>query len=255
VIVLWVLLGLVGFILLLLCLPVYVVASYKEKLELSVRVLFVGVPLVPKKEKKPQPEWVEGVKNTAAKAGKGIKRAAKNTAAFLEDKLGISLKKKKKEKKPQTAEKAEEKQEKKGALGAMLEDRGFSGLAELIMTVAGLAYKRAGGILRGVTIDRLELDINIGGEDAAQTAVSYGRWCALLFPAITVILGAVRRCRFRNVRISPDFCSEESHGEMYVRLHAYPLLVAHHALRFVLSLLWSEIKRNIEESKPEAQPQ
>ena len=92
-----------------------------------------------------------------------------------------------------------------------------------------LAYLRAvikegghavGKILHAARVDKLKLDMVIGGEDAAETAVHYGEVCSVLYPALTAFyrLVPVRR---RAIRVEPNFLAEESDVRFDVRFHIW----------------------------------
>jgi Protein of unknown function (DUF2953). len=62
---------------------------------------------------------------------------------------------------------------------------------------------------RTIRIDNLTIDLTVGADDAAQTAVTYGEACALLYPAVTVLEGLVRIKR-RKILINADFNRNQS---------------------------------------------
>ena len=55
-----------------------------------------------------------------------------------------------------------------------------------------------------LVIGRLFLSVQVAGEDAAETAVTYGRVCALAYPAVNTLV-QVARCKSYEVHIFPDF--------------------------------------------------
>ena len=51
------------------------------------------------------------------------------------------------------------------------------------------------------------IDIKVAGDDAGDSAVKYGRVCAVLFPALKLITDVVRVDRY-EVNVNPDFSDE-----------------------------------------------
>lgn len=86
----------------------------------------------------------------------------------------------------------------------LLKEKGLSGLIEIIKKIAELAVGVLKDLFKHIIIKKLLLSIKIAGKDAADTAIKYGECCSAVYPAISVITGAVN---FKNygVDISPDF--------------------------------------------------
>lgn len=66
----------------------------------------------------------------------------------------------------------------------------------------------AGDLLKIVRVDRLELNVVVAEEDAAQTAIVYGEACALIYPA-TAFLAGLKGSGQQHVSVRPDFTAEE----------------------------------------------
>ena len=60
--------------------------------------------------------------------------------------------------------------------------------------------------------EKFILHASVGGEDAMSIAMDYGTINALLYPVLGAFsaAGKLKRC---DVQITPDFTSEETHGE------------------------------------------
>ena len=91
---------------------------------------------------------------------------------------------KKKQKKKSSSKKEELKQ--------LFREDGLEGTLRLFGRLAVLAGKTAGRLLRAVTVDKLELELLVAAEDAADTAVRYGQVCGVLYPALAAISGPVK---------------------------------------------------------------
>lgn len=249
-IVLYIIGGILLLIFLLLCIPVHLIFEYSGQTSLSVRYLFIRTPIGEKKGERPAGKFrlfLRKILNAFRRIRSWI---AKQFDRLLGDRVKNRKRKAKTQRKKEVAG-----EEKKSAISQLIGQRGVSGVAELFTSIASLSVGRLRRIFRGAVIDELTLDMTICGEDAAQTAISYGRWSAVLFPAVSIFLSAVKKCKFHFVRLQPDFSSEEQRIIMHIRLHFFPLLVLHHALLLLLSIIWSEAKKSIMTAMKEAREQ
>ena len=88
--------------------------------------------------------------------------------------------------------------------------------------------------------DRLALHAAIAGEDAADTAIKYGRICAGAFPALSFLLSQTRGYdpaspRTKDIEIVPDYAGEGITIYFVGEFTLYPI-------RMVGNLLWAVIK-------------
>lgn len=136
-------------------LNIKLIASYKEKLSLVIKILFIKIDLSPKEEKKKKPE----------KKPKKKKEKKKK-----EDKKTDSKKSEKKEKK------------KKNPFKILWEKQGISGFVELLKDVLKMVKGVLKRFFRRLVIQNFELKISFAGEDASDTATGYGALCATVYP-------------------------------------------------------------------------
>ena len=131
-------------------------------------------------------------------------------------------------------------EKKQSFFGALKEQRGFFGALQFFAD----AGKRLGGavakIYRGIRIDRLVLHASVSGEDAADTAILYGRICAGAFPALSFLLGSTRGYdptspRTRDIEIVPDYAGEGIRIYFIGKFTVFPILM-------VGNLLWAVIR-------------
>lgn len=124
---------------------------------------------------------------------------------FIKHRVFPPQEQKKKRQKPLPPEKKEEEPEDKaGKLKELLKGKGLSGLLSLLGAFAKLAASSAQKLFSHLVIGRLFLSVQVAGEDAAETAVTYGRVCALAYPAVNTLV-QVARCKSYEVHIFPDF--------------------------------------------------
>ena len=207
--VLYVLLGVLAFLLLLLLLPIGV--SLRFDGELTVRVRYAGIPILryssadEKQPKKPSKQAVSPRKQ--AKAAKKQRAAKpKEKAALLPD------------------------------LAQMLKEDGVGAVAGYLAELAKLAKTAAGRLLAAILIDRLELLLEVGGEEAADIALTYGKLCGVVYPAQTV-LETLLRVRRRQVQVRPNFLRESSQARVRLHAHMLPLRLLWVALRTLTAFL------------------
>ncbi|MFR1475172.1 MAG: DUF2953 domain-containing protein [Hydrogeniiclostridium mannosilyticum] len=67
-----------------------------------------------------------------------------------------------------------------------------------------LAASSAKKLFSHLIIGRFFLSVRVAGEDAAETAVTYGRVCAAAYPAVSILVQAAR-CKRYEAHIFPDF--------------------------------------------------
>ena len=189
---LYIILGILLLIFLISLIRVRVFALYSQDLTLTLKILFFKIKILPQPEEKKEKE-------------KKPKKEKKEK------------KKKKEEEKP---EKDKKEEKKKPSLIAELKDKhGVTGLIELFRSAANIATGMLKGIISHVVFEKLDVGIMLSGEDAASVALTYGKVCSALYPAIN-ILAAATVCRDYNISIEPVFDPEKP-TEVYADVHVY----------------------------------
>ena len=169
---LYILLGIVLFVVLVMFIPITLRASYKEGFWCAVYIGFVKLQLVPAKPKKEKKK----------------KKAKKQTSKTEQPK-------KKEEKKP-----------------SLVKKYGIEWLLNLIKKVAELAVSALQDFFSHILVKKLSLSISVAGDDAADTAIKYGKYCAIVYPAVGTIVRVVK-CKSYGVDINPNF-SEKTETEI-----------------------------------------
>lgn len=174
--------------LLLLC-PLKLSLWYGEDLTLKIGYGPIRIPILPKKERPEQPEKI------------------------------------KKEKKPKKEPPSEEKEP--NFFQRLKEQHGLSGLLHLATEVTKLAASTMKKLFSHVVVYHLRGDIRLSAGDAADTAILYGRVCAVLQPCMAVLLPLVPKKKRKDVtmQVSPDFVSEDSHISVYAQVGIKPLFL------------------------------
>lgn len=121
----------------------------------------------------------------------------------------IAPQKEKKEKKAKKEEpKTEEKTDTKAKIKGIIEQKGLSGFLNMIKEMAAIATGAAKKLFVHLIISSISADIDVATEDAAQTALNYGYACAVVYPAMAVLVGN-SNCKKYDIKVTPNFDKKE----------------------------------------------
>ena len=165
---LYILGGLLLLILLILIVPVRLRVTYDQTLTAKLRVLFL-IPYTLYDERGPEKPKKEKAK--ADKPAKAKKKKEKKSASHLFKERAAELK-----------------------------TRGAAGLLDWLRDIARLVLGATKRLLRAITVRRLDLRMCVVGEDAADTALTCGRFCAAAYPLLGTLMCAIK------TRRSPRTC-------------------------------------------------
>lgn len=176
----WIIVGAIFVVILLLSLGrITVIFDYKDDLILTVKYLFITIMKIP--ADKPKKE----------KKPKKAKKSSKKTTE------------------PENPEKTEEKPKKKPALADILE------VAKLAVNSVGKPLKK---IIKRTIIAHLSLNISVGGEDAAKTAISFGATNFAVGSALGWLDTFFTLKKPDDINITADFASEETKIDCYCEI-------------------------------------
>lgn len=197
--------SIVLFLLLLLLIPVKVTATMEEELRLKLGYAFLRINILPAKEKPEDPE-----KEREKKRKKLLKKEAK---------------KKKKQKEKEDKKKGIE--PKPSFLKKLREQNGLSGLLRLAGGLVKIATTTLRHLFSHIVVYHLHLNLNIGTESAADTAVLHGKVCAFLDSCAAALMPIIPKKKRRDIkwRILPDFTSESTKIYLFAQAGIRPLFV------------------------------
>ena len=212
---LYIILGILLLLFLITFLNVWVFASYNEELRLFIKIAFIKLQLVPPKPKKE--------------------------------------KKKPKKGKKKEPEKEKPEKEKSFSIKDYVKEKGISGILNIVKRVADLAVGALKDLLGKITVTKLSIRIRVAGEDAADSAVKYGRVCSALYPALRVIAEVVTIEDY-NIDIEPDFSDKPKNsakGEAVAKIRIISILkvVFKRGLQTLRLLLKAKPKHKISEKE------
>lgn len=122
------------------------------------------------------------------------------------------------EKQKQKEEEKAKQHAEKHQLRELFQKKGLSGFLEIFSEAAKLAGTTAQRIFRHLVFRRFWLRIAVGGEDAAETALDYGRVCGVVGTAAGMMFQYVK---YRNYHIAivPDFQLQKSLVTFELKAH------------------------------------
>lgn len=150
----------------------------------------------------------------------------------------------KKRKKPAEAAPAEEPGEKPPSkFQELLKKEGVSGLIRLLQELADIANGVLKRLFAHLTVDEFNLELRISGSDAGKTALEYAAACGAVYPAVSILLRAVRY-RDYSVRVLPEFHGKGG-AEFTVQAHASPFFLCVLAGYLALRLYKSDFRKKM----------
>lgn len=145
--------------------------------------------------------------------------------------LGIKIyEPKEKEEKPKQKGKTQNnaiKEKPKTLLLKLKEKHGFSGAVREIFGFLKDVFTHIKAFLKHIKIEKLKLFINVASDDAAKTAIDYGRVCAVTYPFLSA-LDSMANIEYKKIDIKSDFEATESEFSFgfNVKLRIFYLLIA-----------------------------
>lgn len=152
-----IILGIIAFIFLLLICPLSFSAVYDGEFELKIKYLFLSFRIFPPKEKK--------------------------------------FKKEKRQKKKSEKAKEPKEEKKKNPILDFVKQKGIGGLIEMLKTFAKIIAETVSSVTKHLVISKLDVNVLVVGDDAADTAMKYGYVCSAVYPLISIIDSNVKKCK------------------------------------------------------------
>lgn len=236
-IILYILLALLILIVLALAVPTRLYVRYNGEIFLQLRYLFLKITIPITEEQKAAKEK----KKKRSKASQ--KRAAKKEAKIAEKQAAQEA-----EKKQKTDKKGGKKKKKPNPVVKWLKSLYNKGGVEAIITAFKRIASLVGGVLKPVfktfKLRNLNIDITSAADNAADAAINYGRLCAGVYPALSLILSVVRYNKY-TVNIRPDFDKKEFEADISTEISVIPWAAVCGALCSLVRFVGFKIKGEI----------
>lgn len=217
--------GILALLLLLFWLPIQCKACFEEELFLRVRYAFVSIRVLPAKEKEEKPKPEKKAKKKKPQKEQNGKKEEKPPA----------------EQEPGVREKLKE----------IIRYQGVSGFLSLLGDLAKIAAGTLKKLAAKIVVKQFDLLLVVGGEDAAETAVTYGKVCGVVYPAVGTILSACK-CRRYGVTVCPDFDASESRVKFSITAQIRPMYLLGYAVAALFQLVKRLLQANRELNRAHA---
>ncbi len=86
---------------------------------------------------------------------------------------------------------------------------GFEGAVRLLLSFAKQCLTHIKKLLRHIKIKRITVDLSVAGNDAADTAIKFGRISAAFYPVLS-FLDSFKNIRFKKINLKSDFSGQKS---------------------------------------------
>lgn len=209
---LYIILGIIIFFVLVFSVKISVELIHEKDFSVTLKILFLKIPLVPAKEKKK-----------------------------------TKKEKKPKQEKPKEEKPKEEKPKEKGPkkenfVTKFYNNQGFDGTMMFLQDVLGVLNTFMGDIFRrSFVIERLFLTMRVSKGDAAETAIAYGKTCTAVFPAVAHIC-ATMKVRKYDIDISPDYLANKSTSAIHTRISVRPIRITNAAVKLAFRAVIAYVK-------------
>ena len=217
------------FFVLLLSLPITLTLTYRESVELRVKLLFFRVLRIPRGQRKRGPRSMSAKKAKRIQEKRSQKQQKKADAAKQKRQAKEAKKKAKKAKK------------KKERMPEILD------LLRLITELIGVVVKK---LLKSVRIHLKRLKVTVATEDAASTAVAYGAVTGILSTLLPLIQSVkhVTFPREKDLAVDIDFLSDSPSMDLELSL----TLRVGHILGLAIGALVTFVKHKLKVDQKKA---
>lgn len=206
---LYIILGIIVFFIAVLSIRFKVHLDYDKKIESYAQWLFIKIPLYPRPEKKPK---------------KPKKEPEKDEENKEEDE------EKKEEDKP--------KQKKESPLVTFYNNEGLDGVINILRSLMSALDKVSRRITHCFIVNEFYLNATVAKGDAAETAISYGKYSSVIFPLVGNIIS---RCNVKkyDINISPDFLADKGECQLVFDMSLIPRKLINSVILMVFDLLFN----------------
>ncbi len=246
--VLFTILGIILFIVVIVSIPLTVIIDYGEKILVTVKWLFLKIPVYDstkeKTEKKPKKEKKSKSTKTAdAEVKAETKKTetsteetlAKESAGSEESAKSSDTSATPTETAPSEKGKKKPKKQGNGFLKQLYLDQGYDGIEKMFRALGKSLGGFFGKLYKTFTIDELYITMVTATGDAASTAIKHGKLCAWLYPVLGKLVSTCKVKKY-DFDISTDFLGTKSTASVYARLHLTPIAVTNGAVVLAVQL-------------------
>lgn len=181
-------------------------AVYSENLTLKLKVLFLKFTLLPREDKKDK-------------------------------------KKKPKKDKAKKKKTDDEKKDDDSYVKKLSDKKGVEGIVSMLVDLSKLAASTLKSLVSHTVINKFDIKLTVVGEDAADTALKYGKICSVFYPAVTIVCETAK-CKDYSLDVTPDFSDEaKACVSADLRFHIRAFYVLKYGLKALVKLVIIRYKR------------
>lgn len=230
-IILWIILALLLLIVVALCLPVRFCVKYNDSFALTLKYLFISIPLVPRESKKRTKKKKITDKEVSQKKVEDKTTSAKKQEVPKNKKSSKENKKKQEEEKPSLLKQIKD----------LHKQKGLDGIITVIKELSNILTGTLKNIFKRIKLRKFDLNISVSQDNAADTAIKYGYVCSAVYPAVSLILNSVKFNDY-SVDIAPNFDKKESEISLYAEISIIPWLGVIYLLIALIKFIKLKVK-------------
>lgn len=209
----WTILAILAIVIAALFVKIRIVADYGEEKKVSVRWLFLNIPVFPMKKKQKTKKTQKG--DTAA-VEQQVEPEPVKTEEPAPPAQPQSTDQQPAADVAEIATATNAAQGKPNILNIFMESNGgVEGIILLIQELFSHIGSFFGGTLHAFVVDELMVDMTVTKNDAAQTAIYYGQLCSTVFPMLGAFVTKYKVRKY-DFNITSDFLARKSTAEMHI---------------------------------------
>ena len=182
-----------------------------------------------------------------------------NKLPILPKKEKPEKEKKPKKEKPKKEEKPKEEEKtadpnapmKDNIIKAFYNNQGFSGVLQLLRDTVSSINGMFGSIFRHFVFKELKLYLTVGGSDAAETALLYGKICSAVFPAMGLITSTCKVKEY-DCAVRPNFIAAEKTAVFRAVISYRPIFATNAVVVMAFRMLFKVVFKLLK-NKPKAE--
>ena len=143
--------------------------------------------------------------------------------------------KKKKSKKKRNSDKPE-KESKKTSWRQIKEEKGLSGLINILKTLVNTTLNASKKFLKHLIVKDLRIFVAIASDNAADTAINYGRACATIYPVSAALISRLNTKNY-DISVIPDFDVKQTKMDCFAHLKIRLIFLTAFSLRMLFGYI------------------
>ena len=134
---------------------------------------------------------------------------------------------------------------------AFYNNQGFSGVLQLLRDTVSSINGMFGSIFRHFVFKELKLYLTVGGSDAAETALLYGKICSAVFPAMGLITSTCKVKEY-DCAVRPNFIAAEKTAVFRAVISYRPIFATNAVVVMAFRMLFKVVFKLLK-NKPKAE--